>query len=97
MEEYEKTFENYWKAAVCKRDGSLNVDRVKRELHDYLVVMTNAAKVYMHVTGGKISKPNTLAFEVIDEADRNREEFLKDFLKDQLEQMGEVFENEDRH
>jgi len=82
MEEYEKTFENFWRDLVCKKDGNLDVDLVKRELHDYSMVMGEVSKVYMHITGGRISKPNTMAHEVIDEADRNYKE---------------AFEDEDRH
>ncbi len=72
--DYEKTFNDFWKEIVCNADGSLNINNVKQELHDYLQVMNQVCIVYDHVTGGRISKQNTMAFEVTAEADRNYEE-----------------------
>jgi hypothetical protein len=40
MEDYEKTFEDFWQLIVCNPDGSLNLDQVKRELHDYHTVLS---------------------------------------------------------
>lgn len=72
--DYEKTFREFWEGIVCLPDGSLNVDQVKRELHDYKVVMDNATTVYMHVTGGKVSKLNTDADVVCNLADESYEQ-----------------------
>lgn len=65
MVDYEQTFEDFWKDIVVNPDGTLNIDQVKRELSDYKMVMDIASEVYCHVTGGIISKPNTLAKEII--------------------------------
>jgi hypothetical protein len=78
MEDYEKTFEDFWKELVCKPDGSLNIDQVKRELHDYHTVLSQVSRVYDHITGGRISKPNTLAFEVITQADEHYKELYEE-------------------
>ena len=61
MKDYEKTYDEFWKSIVENPDGSLNLDQIKRELHDFHFQMGNTTKVFMHVTGGKVSKPNTLA------------------------------------
>jgi hypothetical protein len=80
MEDYEKKFEEDWKDLLCNEDGTLNKDKVMRELHDYSVLLEHVPKVYMHITGGKISKPNTLAGAVIAEADDSysNEEVVED-------------------
>lgn len=67
MEDYETTYEEFWKELVENPDGSLNVDQVKRELHDYECLLSEVPQVFCHVTGGLISKPNTKAEYVIEE------------------------------
>ncbi len=41
------------------------------ELSDYRAVIENVSEVYVHITGGRMSKPNYLAEDVIAEADAN--------------------------
>jgi hypothetical protein len=55
----EETWNDFWKEIVCKPDGTLNVEQVKKELHDYKIVMDCASKAFDAVTGGRVSKPNT--------------------------------------
>jgi hypothetical protein len=74
MEDYEKTFDAFWADIVLGPDGELNLDQVKRELHDYKMLLNEVPLVYQSVTGGVISKPNTLAREVIALADEVCEE-----------------------
>ena len=40
-------------------------EQIQAELTDYLTILHEVCIVYDHVTGGRISKPNTLADEVI--------------------------------
>ncbi len=84
--DYEKKFEEDWKELVCKEDGVLDKDKVMRELHDYSVLLENVPKVYCHITGGKISKPNTFASVVIAEADDSysNEEVMEDSVANAL-------------
>lgn len=56
MKDYEKTYEDQW-LHICEPDGELNMDAVKRELHDYATVLKNVAKAYDAVTGGRVTKP----------------------------------------
>ena len=60
-EEYKKTWSKYWKKEVTNPDGTLNEDKIKRELHDYYVCMVNVQQVYLFVSGNKINNPLTLA------------------------------------
>lgn len=58
---YVENYNSLFKDIVENPDGSLNKDQVMRELGDYARFMETAAIVYEHVTGGAISKINTLA------------------------------------
>lgn len=69
MTDYEKTYETFWKPILEDEKGWLNMDQLKRELHDYRCFMEEVSKVYDQITGGRISKPNTSAEAVISEAD----------------------------
>lgn len=61
--DYEKTYDERWRALVENADGSLNVDQIKRELHDFSRVMDQASKVYSHIAD--LSKANTAAVHII--------------------------------
>lgn len=78
-------FEEFWKPLVCDSAGRLNRDKVIVELADFHLVMQEAAKVYHHVTGGRISKPNTLARDVIAVATDVDNEALEQILADEKE------------
>ena len=69
-------WDEFW-APIVAPGGELDLDQVKRELFDFSVVMHEVPHVYMHVTGGRISKANSRASAVIGAAD--------DFLADMNE------------
>jgi hypothetical protein len=77
----------FWKALLTDHDGSLMADRVKRELSDYSQFMRNCALVYMHVTGGRMSKTNYDAEAVISVADEHTEELCREAIEDHLESL----------
>lgn len=52
------------------------------ELNDYAMLLREVPKVYDHITGGAISKPNTLADAVIAEADARAEWLVMENLRD---------------
>lgn len=56
----------------------MTVQNVLDELHDLETVADNVPKVYDHVTGGRISKANTLANVVIAVHDDLVEEAVED-------------------
>lgn len=53
-------YEQFWKPIV-EKDGVVDMEQLKKELFDFHELMGNAAIVYDHVTGGAISKVNTVA------------------------------------
>ena len=61
---YQEEYEDFWKGIVENEDGSLNKDQVMRELSDYSLVMDNCARAYCLMTNQRISKQNTMFFEV---------------------------------
>ena len=76
QKDYEKKYDEFWKDIV-EVDGVLNLDQIKRELFDFFNVMEEVPKVYMHITGNKLSKPNYDADVVISEADEYQKEYFK--------------------
>ncbi len=41
MTEYEKEYEDFWKAIIENEDGSINKDQLMRELSDFSVLIGN--------------------------------------------------------
>ncbi|MBN6054548.1 hypothetical protein JYK22_21580, partial [Nonomuraea sp. RK-328] len=85
MGDYEKTYNDFWKDLVENEDGSLNRDQVMRELSDYHHLLEQAAEVYSHVTGGRISKTNTIASAVTAVADERIDEIVNAEIRDREE------------
>jgi len=85
--DYKQDYEEFWKNIV-EVNGVLDKDKVMRELSDYHFMLQEVPKVYCEVSGGRISKPNTYAFEVIGEFNEqfNRKDWYEDDLKEILEQ-----------
>lgn len=81
MGDYEKTYNDFWKDLVEDDNGSLNRDKVMRELADYHNVMQQVSLVYDDITGGRISKPNTMAFEVIGVAQERIDEIVNEEIR----------------
>jgi hypothetical protein len=67
-DDIDKIYESFWRDIV-EKGGRLDVEAIKRELYDYHTLLNEVPKVYSDITGGRISKPNTLASEVIAQAD----------------------------
>lgn len=87
LSDYEQEYENHWRRHVENPDGTLNADQVKRELYDYLMLMGRVAEVYDNVTGGRISKPETMAHHVIDEAWRRLDEAADERVNDLIKSL----------
>ena len=62
-----------------------NPEQIQNELNDYHSFFEETAKVYEHITGGRISKVNTLAREVIAAADEYYENICEETIKDEEE------------
>ena len=64
-------------------ENGMTVEQVCNELHDLEFMAGEVPKVYCHVTGGRISKPNTYASEVIGEHDERVQEAVDEALAEQ--------------
>ena len=64
----DECYRDFW-APLVEHNGVVDMELVKAELHDYHMLLSNVPIVYDHITGGRISKPNTSATDVIAEAD----------------------------
>jgi len=83
MKDYEEEYEDFWKELV-EVNGVVDMDKVRRELHDYSRMMKECGEVFCHVTNSRISKPNTKAFEVIAIHDDIRSEEIEEAKKEQF-------------
>ena len=63
--DYMETYEAHWKDIVENEDGTLNKDKVARELHDALVLQGHLSEIYCEVSDNRVSKPFTLPSVVI--------------------------------
>jgi len=72
-------FENLWKEIV-ETNGKVDLDKVKSELHDVGILISNVSKVYNHVTKGRISKPLTSADSIIREYDNIRDREIEEAI-----------------
>jgi hypothetical protein len=84
--DYEKTWEDFW-ADIVAPDGAVQMDQVKRELHDFYRIMSDLPKLYMEVTGGRVSKPNTRVDVVMDFYEENIARRIAQELRDLAEQV----------
>ena len=84
--DYKHTFKEFWADIVMNEDGGWNFDQVKRELHDFAMVIDEVSKVYMHVTDGLFSKSTTRSEHIIGafdcKIDDDYEEKLEWIFKD---------------
>jgi hypothetical protein len=63
--EIEESWNNFWKPILVKND-QLDIEQLKKELHDFRTLIHNTSEVYDHTTGGKISKVLTDPDKVIE-------------------------------
>ena len=64
---YPEIYKSIFKEIVENPDGTLNLDKVMRELADYAILLENASRVYCAVTNYRISMPSTASEAVIAE------------------------------
>jgi hypothetical protein len=81
--DYKQTWESFWKKLCTNKDGSLNLDAIQRELSDFHFVMGEVGKVYCHITGGLLSKPNYHADAVIGVYEDRVEKLIKEALEEE--------------
>ena len=59
----------FWDEIILNDDGSVDLEAVYAELHDYRFLMGEAVRVYWDITCGQMSKPNYYAADIIAVAD----------------------------
>lgn len=64
--DYMTAYADRWAEIVQNEDGTLNLDKVARELADYDALMTRVTEVYLAVTAERIGGPGARAQAVID-------------------------------
>lgn len=77
-------------------DGA-NPEQIQDELNDYHTFIGETAKVYDHITGGRISKVNTLAYEVISVADDCYREIYEEEYKEEILELKKQINLDDPH
>lgn len=86
----------FWLPLLSDGTGIIDLgedwEKVAVELYDYKVLMDNASKVYCELSGGKISKTNTKAedviaavFDSINEAHDEQVEYYQQRIHDECE------------
>lgn len=83
-EDYLKTWNEFW-AAICMKDGAVDMDAVMRELHDFHYVMEEVPKVYCEITGGRLSKVNYPADTVLSVYREHVENLIQESKEDDTE------------
>jgi len=88
MENYEKTWFDFWREFCTLEDGTINLDQIQKELHDYKFLIDNVPIVYSHICG--LGYPNYPAQTIINEADSKYEKyFITVHKKDILDNIDE--------
>jgi len=60
----EEEYNSFWKSVVENNDGTINMEQLKKELADYSLLMKNMSELFCLITGGRISKQNTMAYVI---------------------------------
>lgn len=55
--DYKQEYEEFWKDIVENEDGTLNKDKVMRELCNYNIVLENCTKAYCFLSNNRINDP----------------------------------------
>ncbi len=66
----DQIYDEFWKDLV-ETDGVLDLEKVKAELADFHDVMHEVSQAYCEITGGALSKPNTLSCHIVAAAERH--------------------------
>ena len=79
----ETVWHDFWEPLVTNHHGIINKHQLKKELYDFFIMLDEVPKVYMEVTNGHISKPNTKAYEVIQEYEEYMNKLIVEALEDE--------------
>ena len=93
-EDAERVWEDFWEPLVSVDGvyGLADLEKIKRELYDYRMVMQEVSKVYYEISNGKLSKPNTDAIHIIQEHHDRIDETVKEALAE-VDEEQEIEQN----
>lgn len=74
-DDVQKNWSEFWEPIVAPK-GIVDLELIKLELSDYRMMLNFVPRVYDHVTGGRISKPNTDPDVVCSVADDYRNDLI---------------------
>ena len=81
-----KVYDEFWKPNIEADHGKgfdvRAIFQVKKELYDYWVLLENIPKIFMEITGGRISKPHTCPADVISESEAYTGRLIEDGIAD---------------
>jgi len=55
----QEVWDSFWVPLVTDGKGNLRINQIKCELYDYGALLDGLPELFMHITGGRVSKPNT--------------------------------------
>lgn len=100
-EEQEKRYSLKFRKAVCEvighDDPDTVVEQLKKEWHDYSMVVDHCSRVMMHATGGQVSKPLTLPDTVNAIIDDHVSETVDFHFKDRIEPVVDKLKEIEAH
>ena len=86
-EKVETVWRKFWEPIVCTEAGKLDYEAVKNELYDYWYMLKQIPRVYVAITGGKLSKPNYSAETMIEEFESYLEKRCQEAVEDYKEEI----------
>lgn len=92
MTGYMDTYNEHWKRLVENPDGTLNLDKVARELHDAVTLSGHLSEIYLAVTNEAIGNSFTKPEEVM----KILEQRLLDAADDQIDDLISTLEGSER-
>jgi hypothetical protein len=90
-EKIDSVWDAIWKDILENPDGTPDMESIKRELHDYVVLFKSVQTAYSRLTGGEINHPFTQLDVLISYVDLYYEEMMSVGYQEEQE---EVFQEE---
>jgi hypothetical protein len=85
----EEDWDEFWQPIIAP-DGEIDVEQLKKELSDFRWVMEQVPKVYMHITGGTLSKVMYEARTVITYADDECTKICNEAVAEETKELREL-------
>ena len=74
----EKAAGEFWRGVFAEITDKTEREKIEAELTDYYFILKQVPEVYMHITGGLLSKPNYYASGVKAAADDHIDKVVED-------------------